>query len=141
MATKMKIAIGCDHAATELKKKIIEFLKVNKCEVEDLDTHGKYSVDYPDFGRSAALAMAEGRADRGVLIYGTGIGNSIVTNKYPGIRATLCYDLFTARMSRMHNDSNILVLGSLVNRRTACAVHHRDLVDHRVCTRQTSEKA
>lgn len=108
----MKIAIGCDHTATELKKKIIEFLKVNQCEVEDLGTHGKDSVDYPDFGRSVAAALSEGRADRGVLICGTGIGMSIVANKFPGIRATLCYDIFTGRMSRMHNDSNILVLGS-----------------------------
>ncbi len=108
----MKIAIGCDHAATELKKKIIEFLEVNQCEVEDLGTHGKDSVDYPDFGKAVSLSVSEGRADRGVLICGTGIGMSIVANKFPGIRATLCYDIFTSRMSRMHNDSNILVLGS-----------------------------
>jgi ribose 5-phosphate isomerase B len=112
MTTNMIIAIGSDHAATDLKRIIIEFLKERHCEVEDLGTHGKDSVDYPDFGRAVALAVSEGRADRGVLICGTGIGMSIVANKLPGIRATLCYDIFTSKMSRMHNDSNILVLGS-----------------------------
>jgi ribose 5-phosphate isomerase B len=108
----MKIAIGSDHAATDLKRKIIEFLKERQCEVQDLGTHGKDSVDYPDFGKAVALEVSDGRADRGVLVCGTGIGMSIVANKFPGIRATLCYDIFTSKMSRMHNDSNILVLGS-----------------------------
>jgi len=110
----MKIAIGCDHAGTGLKERIMEALAAGGHEVEDHGTDGTASVDYPDFGRSVSRSVSAGQADRGILICGTGIGMSIVANKFPGIRAALCHDLFTARMSRLHNDANILVMGSRV---------------------------
>lgn len=108
----MKIVIGCDHAARELKNMIKVCVMVKGHVVEDFGTDSTDSVDYPDFGKAVALSVSEGKADRGILICGTGIGMSIVANKFQGIRAALCYDLFTVRMSRLHNDSNILVLGS-----------------------------
>jgi len=108
----VKIAIGCDHAATDLKDKVTAFVSEKGHTVDDLGTNSSDSVDYPDFGRAVASSVSRGKADRGILICGTGIGMSIVANKFHGIRATLCYDLLTARMSRLHNDSNILVLGS-----------------------------
>jgi ribose 5-phosphate isomerase B len=108
----MRLAIGCDHAATDLKEHIIAFISAQGHTVDDMGTNGRDSVDYPDFGGAVASSVSGGAADRGILICGTGIGMSIVANKFRGIRATLCYDVFTAKMSRMHNDSNILVLGS-----------------------------
>lgn len=108
----MKIAIGCDHAATDLKDKVTAFVSDKGHTVDDLGTNSTDSVDYPDLGSAVASSVSGGKADRGILICGTGIGMSIVANKFHGIKATLCYDLLTARMSRLHNDSNILVLGS-----------------------------
>ncbi|UCG78508.1 MAG: ribose 5-phosphate isomerase B [Nitrospirota bacterium] len=108
----MKISIGCDHAGPELKNKVMAILKERGHECVDLGTSGPGSVDYPDFGKAVASSVSKGETDRGILICGTGIGMSIVANKFQNIRATLCYDIFTARMSRLHNDSNILVLGS-----------------------------
>ncbi len=110
----MKIAIGCDHAGVELKDANIAALTPLGHEFINKGTDDVESVDYPDFGRAVSEAVASGDVDRGVLICGTGIGMSIVANKFPGIRAALCFDLFTARMSRLHNNANILVLGSRV---------------------------
>lgn len=110
----MKVAIGCDHAGIELKEQLIVLLE--KMDIEQLDegTNTPDSVDYPDFGEKVSLAVAGGKADRGILICGTGIGMSIVANKIKGIRAALCSETFSARMSRLHNDANVLVLGGRV---------------------------
>jgi len=108
----MKLAIGADHAGFELK----EFLK--ECLIrEKIDFHdfGAYTLepedDYPDFGKKVAEAVSRGEYERGILICGTGIGMSITANKFPGVRAALCWDPFTARISREHNYANILVIG------------------------------
>ena len=110
----MKIAIGCDHAGVEMKKEIISLLNNLRIESIDFGTDRAESVDYPDFGEKVSLAVSKGEIERGILICGTGIGMSIVANKFPGIRASLCNELFTAKMSRLHNDANILVLGGRV---------------------------
>jgi ribose 5-phosphate isomerase B len=111
----MKLAIGADHGGYILKKEIVEFLaKIKDIEVTDHGTNGPESVDYPDFGKKVAEAVSTGVADRGILICGTGIGMSIVANRFPKVRAALCHDNFTARMSRLHNDANILCLGERV---------------------------
>jgi ribose 5-phosphate isomerase B len=111
----MKLAIGCDHGGWELKQEILGFLKpIGNIEVTDVGPSAKDSVDYPDFGGRVAEAVSTGSMDRGILICGTGIGMSIVANRYPGIRAALCHDHFTAQMSREHNDANILVMGERV---------------------------
>ncbi len=108
----MKIAVGCDHAAVELKESIVNQVRDLGHDVTDFGTDGPQSVDYPDFGEKVSLAVQSGEADRGILICGTGIGMSIVANKFPGIRAALCSEPFSARMSRLHNDANILVMGA-----------------------------
>lgn len=110
----MKIAIGSDHAGFELKSEIIVLLKEMGIECIDFGTNGPQSVDYPDFGEKVSMAVSKGEMDRGILICGTGIGMSIVANKFPHIRASLCNDLFTAKMSRLHNDANILVIGGRI---------------------------
>lgn len=114
----MMIAIGSDHGGVELKDFLVEVLRRQGAEVEDLGTKGKESVDYPDFGRLVALKVAQGEADRGILICTNGIGMSILANKFPGIRAALVQDLKTAQMSREHNNSNILVLGGGVTEKS-----------------------
>jgi len=108
----MKLAISCDHGGLELKEEIVRYIStIAGITVTDHGTAGSESVDYPDYARKAASAVASGAADRGILICGTGIGMSIAANRLPGVRAALCHDEFTARMSRLHNDANILVLG------------------------------
>lgn len=113
----MKIALGCDHGGWELKSAVEATLKSLNMEVLDMGTMNEDSVDYPDFATKVAEAVSSRKADMGVAICGTGIGMSIVANKYPGVRAALCHDSFTARMSRLHNDANILVLGGRVTGR------------------------
>ncbi|MDP2167478.1 MAG: ribose 5-phosphate isomerase B [Thermodesulfovibrionales bacterium] len=110
----MTIAIGSDHAGVELKEELISLLKEMGIEYADMGTSSPASVDYPDFGELVSEAVLKGEADRGILICGTGIGMSIAANKFPGIRASLCNDLFTAKMSRLHNDANILVIGGRI---------------------------
>jgi ribose 5-phosphate isomerase B len=111
----MKLAIGADHGGYVLKNEIVEFLKkIANIEVVDHGTSGPESVDYPDYGRKVSEAVSNGTADRGILICGTGIGMSIVANRFPKVRAALCHDNFTARMSRLHNDANVLVMGERV---------------------------
>jgi ribose 5-phosphate isomerase B len=110
----MVIAIGCDHAGVELKRQLSGLLKDEGIEVMDVGTNGTASVDYPDYGAVAAGAVSKGQVDAAVLICGTGIGMSIVANKFKGVRAALCRDVYTARMSREHNDANVLVIGSRV---------------------------
>ncbi len=107
----MKIAIGCDHAGFELKEDLRVYLRERGVEVLDLGTPEGAPVDYPEIGMAVAERVSTGAIPRGILICGTGIGMSVVANRFRGVRATLCHDLYTARMSREHNDSNVLVLG------------------------------
>lgn len=111
---KMPIVIGCDHAAVTLKDQIKSYLLEEGYTVHDVGTHGETSVDYPDFGKQAAQKVASGEFARGILLCGTGIGMSMVANRFPAVRAALCSDIFSARMSRLHNDANILVMGARV---------------------------
>lgn len=106
--------IASDHGGLELKAAVREFLAGRGIDVRDLGTLSSDSVDYPDFGEKAARAVARGEAEKGILICGTGIGMSIVANKFPGVRAALATDEFTARMSKEHNNANILVMGGRV---------------------------
>jgi ribose 5-phosphate isomerase B len=110
----MLIAIGSDHAGLEMKTEIIDVLKELGHEYMDYGTDTPQSVDYPDFGEKVSEAVSTGKTERGILICGTGIGMSIVANKFPNIRASLCNELFSAKMSRLHNDANILVLGGRI---------------------------
>jgi len=110
----MLIAIGSDHAGLEMKNEVAALLKEMGHQVSDYGTDTPQSVDYPDFGEKVAVAVAGGQAEKGVLICGTGIGMSIVANKFRNIRAALCNDLFSAKMSRLHNDANILVMGGRI---------------------------
>lgn len=106
------IAIASDHAGYDLKSLLKEELAGLDYEVLDLGTHGPDSVDYPDFGHGLAQAIGEGRARRGVLVCGTGIGISIAANRHAGVRAALCHDETSARLARQHNDANVLALGA-----------------------------
>lgn len=110
----MKIAVGCDHAGFGLKEEVLGLLKSLNFEFVDCGTNGTQSVDYPDFGGRVAGLVSSGNIKRGILICGTGIGMSMVANKFPNVRAALCNDLFTAKMSRLHNDANVLVLGGRI---------------------------
>ena len=108
----MKIAIGSDHRGFEVKRRIVTVLQQLGHEVEDVGPNSKDSVDYPEFAFKVALAVSEGRAQRGVLICGTGIGMCIAANKVKGVRAAPCHDSITAEMSRRHNDANVLSLSA-----------------------------
>ncbi|WP_422485115.1 ribose 5-phosphate isomerase B [Gudongella sp. DL1XJH-153] len=110
----MIIGIGSDHAGFDLKEEMKKFMEENGYEVRDFGTNNKESVDYPDFGRSVGEAVAAGEIDKGVVICGTGIGISISANKVKGVRAALCGDVFSARMSREHNDANVIAMGGRV---------------------------
>jgi len=111
---KVKIALGCDHAGFGLKEEIVSLLNSLKIEFVDCGTDSTASVDYPDFGEKVSRLVSSGKIERGILICGTGLGMSMVANKFPNVRASLCNDLFTAKMSRLHNDANVLVLGGRV---------------------------
>lgn len=104
------IAVGSDHGGVDLKDYLVGVLRAKGVEVEDFGTHGRDSVDYPDIGRQVSLRIARGEADWGVLVCTSGIGMSMVANKFPGIRAALVGDVDAARSSREHNNANILVL-------------------------------
>jgi ribose 5-phosphate isomerase B len=108
----MKIAVGSDHGGYELKNSIIDFLKEEKYPVEDMGTHSKDACDYPMIGFVVAKAVADGKADKGILICKTGVGMAIIANKLHGIRAAACYDKDMAKSSREHNDCNIIVLAA-----------------------------
>jgi len=108
------LAIGADHGGVHLKEVVIQALKAHQIAFVDVGTNGEASVDYPDFAAKVASGVANGDYDRGILICGTGIGMSIAANKFYGVRAALCHNTFTARMSRAHNDANVLVLGERV---------------------------
>ena len=106
------IAIAADHAGFELKATVKQKLEEWGHIVLDLGTHGPQSIDYPDFAAALATALAEGRAERGVLICGSGIGISIADNRHRHVRAALCHDDRSARLARQHNDANVLALAA-----------------------------
>ena len=108
----MKIALGCDHGGYALKQEVIRCLEVKGLEWEAFGCFDESSCDYPDFGRAAAEAVAEGRCDKGIGICTTGIGISITANKVKGIRCALCADTVSARLTREHNDANMLAMGA-----------------------------
>ncbi len=115
----LKIIIGSDHAGFALK----EELKKAVAGMKDIGTDGEDSVDYPDFGARVARAVSSGAFERGILVCGSGVGMSIVANKFAGVRAALCTDVETARLSRMHNDANVLVLaGRRTDTKAAVAI-------------------
>lgn len=106
------IAIAADHAGYALKEELKAELLARGATILDLGTDSDASVDYPDFGKAVGDAVAAGEAERGVVICGTGIGISIAANRIPGVRAALCHDATSARLSREHNDANVLALGA-----------------------------
>jgi len=110
----MKIAIGADHAGYKVKEELKVFLKSLGHEVVDVGTTGEESVDYPDFAKKVAESVAAKRADRGVLVCGTGIGMSIAANRVNGVRAAVVTDEFTSEMSRKHNDANVFCAGARI---------------------------
>lgn len=110
----MIVAIGCDHGGFELKQELIAHLLKKGYDIEDMGCNSTASCDYPEYGRAVAEAVAAGKAERGILICGTGIGMSITANKVPGVRAALCGDCFSAQATREHNDSNVLCMGARV---------------------------
>ena len=120
-----KITIGCDHAAFDLKNKIIEHLVARGVEVIDVGTNSTESCDYPNFARLVCKNVQEGVTELGILVCGTGIGMSMAANKHRGIRAAACSDTYSARLTRMHNDANVLCFGErVIGMGLAC-----DLVD------------
>ncbi|MCA0988990.1 ribose 5-phosphate isomerase B [Guptibacillus algicola] len=110
----MRVAIGADHAGVMIKDDIIGVIEDLGMEVIDLGCNCKDSVDYPDYAIPVAEHVASGKADRGILICGTGIGMSITANKVEGIRCALVHDLFSAKATRQHNDSNVLAMGERI---------------------------
>ena len=110
----MKIAIGCDHGGFDLKPDVIEYLESRAIEVIDLGTNSNESVYYPDYGEAVGKAVASKEADLGIVICGTGIGISLAANKVRGIRAAVVSDTFSAKMSRAHNNANVLAFGARV---------------------------
>lgn len=111
----MKIAIGCDHAAFDMKEEVKLFLQSQKIEVLDLGTYSNERADYPDYAIKVSKSVVDKTSELGILLCGSGIGVSIVANKFIGIRAALCRTESDAEMSRKHNDANVLCLGARVN--------------------------
>ena len=108
------IAIGSDHGGYGLKQAVIKHLESKGFEIKDFGTYSTDSCDYPDYAKAVAKAVLSGECEKGILICGTGIGVSITANRFPGIRAALCGDVFSAQATREHNDSNILCMGARV---------------------------
>ena len=108
----MKISVGCDHGALTLKNKVVEHLKKNGHEVMDFGTHTAASCDYPEFAAAAAKAVASGECEKGIVLCTTGIGVSIAANKVDGIRCALLHETWSAKMTRLHNDTNMMALGA-----------------------------
>ena len=109
-----KIIIGCDHGGFELKNEIIAHLEKKGIKVTDVGTYSTDSCNYPDYARKVCEKIQSGEFERGILVCGTGLGISIAANKHNGIRAACCSDTFSARMTRMHNDANVLCMGGRV---------------------------
>ena len=110
----MKVAIGCDHGGINLKPVLIDYLEKKGVEYKDFGTYDKTSTDYNEYAEIVSNAVASGEFDKGILICGTGIGMSIVANKIKGIRCGHCHDVFSAKMTRLHNDANVLAMGERV---------------------------
>ena len=110
----MKIALGNDHTALEMKAAVKQHLEERGIEVLDLGTHSPENCDYPVYGEKVGLAVASGEADLGIAICGTGVGISLAANKVKGVRACVCSEPYTAKLSRMHNNSNVLAFGARV---------------------------
>ena len=110
----MRIAIGADHAGFRLKQHVVEYLQRLGHEVDDRGTHSEESVDYPGICADVGREVVAGRADRGIVLGGSGQGEQIAANKIRGVRAALCNDLYTARLSREHNDANVLSMGGRI---------------------------
>ena len=110
----MKVAIGCDHGGLDLKDTVKSVLIELGHEIDDQGYNSSESVDYPNFANAVSSLVKDGKCERGILICGTGIGMSMAANRIPGIRAALCHEMFSARMSREHNDANILCIGARV---------------------------
>lgn len=110
----LKIAIGADHAGFELKEKIVEYLKQNHYEFKDFGTFSTESCDYPKIAQDVAREVSKKNFERGILVCGSGIGMAIAANKFKGVLAALCWNMFTAKSSRTHNNSNVLCLGQRV---------------------------
>ena len=110
----MKISVGCDHGALALKNTVVEHLTKKGYEVKDFGTYTMDSCDYPDFAEAAAKAVANGECDKGIVMCTTGIGISIAANKVKGIRCALLSDVMSARMTREHNDTNMMAIGAAV---------------------------
>jgi len=108
------IALGCDHGGYVLMKEVIAYLEKEGIEYKNFGTFSEESVDYPEYGRKAAEAVAGGECDKGIIICGTGIGISITANKVKGVRCALCGDCFSAKATREHNDANMLAMGARV---------------------------
>ena len=108
------IALGSDHAGFPLKSFIIEYLENNNISYKDFGTHSNDSVDYADYAKKVCQSILSGESEKGILICGTGIGISITANRFKGIRAALCHNEYTAKLTREHNDANILALGERV---------------------------
>ena len=107
----MKISLACDHGGLELKNQIADYLKELGHTVCDFGTNSKDSCDYPDFAKPAALAVAKGECERGIVVCTTGIGVSMVANKVKGVRCALCLNADMAKMTRLHNNANVIALG------------------------------
>lgn len=108
----VSVALGADHGGFPLKQKLAEHLRSQNYRVEDCGTHSTDSVDYPDFAHAVAERVADGRCQWGIVVDGAGIGSAMTANKVPGVRASLCYDVSSARNAREHNLANVLTLGS-----------------------------
>lgn len=108
------LAIGCDHGGFELKNHIIEHLRENDIEFRDFGCYDENSVDYPDIAEAVGKSVVSGECENGILICGTGIGISIAANKIPGVRAAHCHDVYSAKMTKQHNDANIICMGGRV---------------------------
>ena len=108
----MKISIGCDHGALALKNKVVAHLQAQGHEVRDFGTHTAASCDYPEFAAAAAKAVANGECEKGIVLCTTGIGVSISANKIDGIRCALLSDVWSAKMTRLHNDTNMMAIGA-----------------------------
>lgn len=131
----MRIAIGSDHAGYRLKTEILRHLSERSADVTDFGAHDESPVDYPDIGLAVARSVVSGTSDVGILICGSGVGMSITANKVRGVRAALCGDTYSARMSRLHNDANVLALGE----RVVGVGLALDIVDTWLATKHTTE--
>lgn len=125
----MKIAIGCDHSAVELKKEIIAFLESKGIEVKDFGTQSTESSNYPEYAGKVCKSIQNGEFESGILICGTGVGMSIAANKYKGIRCVVCSEPYSAMLSKQHNNSNVLAFGA----RVIGVEMAKMIVDHWLC--------